>query len=89
MSPPIAELCCGGYHKGWRALLHLFKHSSAQALILQVKSYAPFRWMYWHFTGGEAEAQRASDMPQGVEKGSLCQGYAAINDALILLLAVH
>lgn len=39
--------------------------------------------------GGETEAQGESDMPHGAEKGSPCQGYTAIIDALILLLAVH
>lgn len=45
-----------------------------------------FRWMYWRFSGGETEAPTCH---RTQIKGSPCQGYTAINDALILLLAVH
>lgn len=37
---------------------------------------------------GETEARRCSGRLEDANRGSPCQGYAAINDALILL-AVH
>lgn len=47
------------------------------------------RRMNRHLPGGETEAQRDSDMPKDAKRGSPCQGYTAVNNPLILLLAVH